>query len=605
MNVKNLILRLMACLLILFWTASSMAQGFRIQRFDSQMQLTKDGVLHVTEKIQVIFSEPKRGIFRTIPVDYPAPNGTIRSIRVTNIGVQNGLDGSRKKKVSREWRNLNIRIGDPDVYMPVGTPITYTINYSVSRMLNQHQRNGDWEPWTELYWNIFGSQWPTAIESGSFQLTFPAVPEDRQLRANVIIGQVGTQGGIQLEKRGASHGLRLDSNSLTMTLPGPINPGEEATIIVGLPQDLVSKQPAFDQFLENVEPYGGLLIAAPLLIVGFITWLLIGRDPWAGRVKVAFDPPDKLSPAHFGALIDESLDPRDIAAAIVGLAVKGCLTINPVEAGGRKTATLHLTGKLKSGKTLSEFEAKLLQDIGDGGNNVDELDLRANVAPQVPAYRSDIYSSLVALGYYPASPAGVREVTAVGGSVLSFFSFIAFFGLGLQSAQWWSIGLGILLCFVFVKVFAKIMPSATRKGSAAKAHARGFAEFLSKREHYMNWFAEKMAPQAMFEEYLPYAVALGIEARWVKSFEGVLTEPIEWYQGGYDNLHDFGRGIGFVSNNLAATAGVPPRATSDGSGSGGGGGGSAWGGGSGFSGGSSGGGGYSGGGFGGGGGGSW
>jgi uncharacterized membrane protein YgcG len=35
----------------------------------------------------------------------------------------------------------------------------------------------------------------------------------------------------------------------------------------------------------------------------------------------------------------------------------------------------------------------------------------------------------------------------------------------------------------------------------------------------------------LFEKYLPYAMALGVEGRWSRAFEGICKEPPEWYVG--------------------------------------------------------------------------
>lgn len=48
-------------------------------------------------------------------------------------------------------------------------------------------------------------------------------------------------------------------------------------------------------------------------------------------VAVGFRPPDDLRPAHLGLLVDESVDPVDVSATVVDLAVRGHLTIEEVE----------------------------------------------------------------------------------------------------------------------------------------------------------------------------------------------------------------------------------------------------------------------------------
>jgi hypothetical protein len=37
----------------------------------------------------------------------------------------------------------------------------------------------------------------------------------------------------------------------------------------------------------------------------------------------------------------------------------------------------------------------------------------------------------------------------------------------------------------------------------------------------------------LFEKYLPYAMALGVEGKWTDSFVGVTVPPPQWYQRKY------------------------------------------------------------------------
>ena len=97
----------------------------------------------------------------------------------------------------------------------------------------------------------------------------------------------------------------------------------------------------------------------------------------------------------------------------------------------------------------------------------------------------------------------------------------------------------------------------------------------------------------MFEKFLPFAMALWVEQKWARAFEGICQKPPDWYHG--SSLPDFRPRLfvdqlGGMSRSAAAVMASQPR-SAGGSGFGG------WGGG-GF-----GGGGFSGGGFGGGGGG--
>ena len=41
----------------------------------------------------------------------------------------------------------------------------------------------------------------------------------------------------------------------------------------------------------------------------------------------------------------------------------------------------------------------------------------------------------------------------------------------------------------------------------------------------------------MFERYLPYAMALGVEKKWARAFKDIYIEPPTWYAG--SNMHAF------------------------------------------------------------------
>src|SRR4029078_11061788 len=77
----------------------------------------------------------------------------------------------------------------------------------------------------------------------------------------------------------------------------------------------------------------------------------------------------------------------------------------------------------------------------------------------------------------------------------------------------------------------------------------------------------------MFEKYLPYAMALGVEDNWAKAFDGIYTQPPSWYSGrggvGTFRPSAFTHNLGVMSAAAASTMASAPR-SSGGSGFGGG-----------------------------------
>jgi uncharacterized membrane protein len=98
-----------------------------------------------------------------------------------------------------------------------------------------------------------------------------------------------------------------------------------------------------------------------------------------------------------------------------------------------------------------------------------------------------------------------------------------------------------------------------------------------------------MGDRNLFSKFLPYAIALDVEDKWAKAFEGIIQEPPQWYasHGGFRTFspYQFTRSLNSATASMASAMYSAPRSSGTSSGGGGGG--------------------FSGGGFGGGGGGSW
>jgi uncharacterized membrane protein len=76
-------------------------------------------------------------------------------------------------------------------------------------------------------------------------------------------------------------------------------------------------------------------------------------------------------------------------------------------------------------------------------------------------------------------------------------------------------------------------------------------------------------PPDTFEKFLPYAMALGVEAHWAKAFSGIIQNPPTWYTGpSYTtfNTMSFGHDISTMSTAAHEAFITAPRASSSGSG---------------------------------------
>lgn len=592
------------CLLVglLLLPAWLLAQPYGIDRYDVTIDLRADGSMKVTEQIAVTFNMPRRGIFRFIPISYETGRGTGRALYLSRIDVTDENGNAMTTLIERDGRNARIRIGDEDIVFPGGTKKTYRISYEAFGMINWFTENPDWDkPTAELYWNVTGDQWDTSIGEASCKVRFPRIDLDKGLRARAFVGAYGSglnqtlfEPASDVTDPNTSTVMSLSNGEFSVTRTAPLRPYEGLTIVLSLPEEAIARPSTLQAIGMFLRPNLGFAI--PFLVLPFmiVMWFLFGRDPHGGPMVVQFEPPEGLSGPEVGAMVDERVDQRDLSAGFISLATKGYLKIYPSESGlfiKRRTAELEVTGKPK-GPDLTSFEANLLARLASAGTGrITENDLRTDVAPHVSALRSTLYQQLVARGYYLKSPETVRTlwmVLGIAGCVgLAILSTLAS-PVPSPAAAW----VGGISGSILVILFARGMPKRTPHGSRVRRQVEGFEEFIQRaRGDELEFQSKKQPDMALFEEYLPHAIAFGLTVEWARAFEGILRAMPSWYvvpDGTPYNYRFFSSDLNSINSQIGSAASTPPRSSG------------ASGGGSGFSGG-----GFSGGGFGGGGGGSW
>jgi hypothetical protein len=467
-------------------------------------------------------------------------------------------------------------------------------------MLNWYEEAGTWEKQAELYWNVNGDQWDTSSTKIAFAVSFPDPPK-AGARARVFFGPYGSYDSDTFDRQvidapGPKTGtvVTFSETALQVRRTAPTDAYSGMTFALSLPAGTIDRPTFLKQALWLVRPNLGFTVPLwALLGMGFF-WARFGRDPKGGAIAVQFDPPDGLSGPEAGAMLDEHVHQRDVVAGIFSLAVKGFLTMTPTEEGlifKKRGATLRLT-EGGDPRALTPFETKLLSLLKKCGTDIDTTDMRTHVAPSLGDLHNKLYDSLVDHGYYSKAPNTVRGAWSVGGIVavglLGFlFVWSSPFGNVMPSI------VGGIVGAIIVLIFARSMPRRTAAGAKARDQVLGFHEFIQRaRGQEFEWMSKKQPDMALFETFLPHAVAFGLVQEWAGAFEGYLKEMPNWYNappGTTFRPMYFASDIGDISNGFAAAAATPPRSSGASGGS------------SGFSSG----GGFSGGGFGGGGGGSW
>ena len=136
------------------------------------------------------------------------------------------------------------------------------------------------------------------------------------------------------------------------------------------------------------------------------------------------------------------------------------------------------------------------------------------------------------LGFFKEGPDDVRSRwTGIGiASLVGFILLLVVVANVLGDGIWgvWPLAIVAVILSVALIVIAKFMPSRTEKGADSTEKWRAFQRYLEDIQKYESVTAHV----DMFEKFLPYAIALGVDRQWVSTFAKAGTPTPEWYGPG-------------------------------------------------------------------------
>lgn len=555
-----------------------------IDLMEVDIRVSNPATLDITETIHMNFGSAKRrGIFRNIPYKYKrGVAGLVDSftvdVRIDSVTDENGK--AWQYKTSRAGGVLNLRIGDPDVFL-TGRQ-TYVIKYTARRAINFHDGPTGNEP--EIYWNATGNEWLFPISRADVTLQLPPGVTPADTKAQAFFGPEGSTNRIQPQPQ---------DDTWTFTARD-IRQGDGLTIGVRLPAGSVEQATLLTRlrwFLLDWWPV--ILFPAISLASMYALWLSKGRDEGGGQaIPVEWNPPSNLSPAEVGTIVDEVCHTQDVIATIIDLAARGFLRIERHHTDkllGLSKRDYQLTRLKRPDATLLPHEKDMMDGLFDGRKSVKISKLKGKFHATIRGIQNDIYKELAEREIFNGNPSTIRGSWAASGVAIIVAGIVLTFMLSNFGVA--SFGAGVALAGVPVIIIGLFMPAKTLKGSTLLREIRGFRRFLMMVEKDRLKNAVDQDP-TIFGRLLPYAMVLGVEDEWAGQFDDLLTQPPEWFRD--DTGQAFSAGL-FMSQlgDSTSTMGTALSAVPASKGAGGGS--------SSFSSG----GGFSGGGFGGGGGGSW
>ncbi len=607
MRLRNVLL-----IALLVLTALPVWAGERVLDFAATVRIQHDGSLQVTETITVEAKgeQIKRGIVREFPTRYTDDNGRTVRVGFTLHAVQR--DGRPEPHHTADQDNgIAIYAGQKEVLLQPGRYV-YTFEYTTTGQL------GRFADHDELYWNVNGNGWRLPLDRVRCEVYLPE-------------GAVANEGWAYEGYQGSTEQRRIDGGDTTIRFESsrPYAPGEGLTIAVGWPKGFLAEPSATNRALAWLTSRGSLIPAAigGAVLLGYylLAWLKVGRDPARGLIIPRFAPPKGFSPAMVRMLWRMRFDGAAFTAGIVNLAVQGGLKITD---NGDPSLDLAATAPA----TLSAGERAAWNELRKGGTSIalknsnhqvlnrarqamkDRLsrELASTyfltnsgwVAPGVVitlmavaamAWAADqppvvLFMSVWLTGWTFGCVTLVRQAAGawkvrgimgkVGAVMLSLFAlpFLAgeLAGLGFLFSQTGFAAGTLFLGMVGANaLFYELLKAPTRIGRTVLDEIEGFRLYLSVAEKdRLNLIHPPDETPELFERFLPYAMALGVENEWGARFAGLLSRSgyaPQWYSGRHWNRLHPGGFAASLGSGMQSTISSASRAPGSSSGMGGGG----------------------------------
>ncbi|MCF6226940.1 MAG: DUF2207 domain-containing protein [Xanthomonadales bacterium] len=558
--------------LLSFFFIASVAAEERIHEYLVDISIHKDGSMLVTETIDVNIEgvNIRHGIYRDFPVHYKDKKGLKYKVDFEIISTQ--LDGAAvANKLSDKQNHKRLYLGSKSTLAPTGRH-TYSISYRTNYQL------GFFAEHDELYWNAIGPDWVFPIDRARVRVMLPQQVAAASIKTEFYTGSYGA-------KEQAAKSGSLNGGAWFETSKG-LPPNNGFTIVMSFPKGIIAEPTQMQKFERMLRDNAAILSAFAgllALLVWFIwIWNKIGRDPRPGTIIPRFKAPPGLSPAAVRYVKNMGFDDKAMSAAIISLAIKGHLRIHNPE---KKEYSLEKIDRGDPGvrlRALSRGEQALLDALFADGVHSLELDQKqykilgqAKLA-LATALKQEYHNKLFK----------TNSAYILPGVGIVLLTVIAMVILGPPPP--WVIIPFVIMSLVTVTLFAFLLRAPTYSGRKALDEIEGLKMYLetAESERLNRMKSPELTPQ-VFETFLPFAFALGVQNDWSDIFKNKLTQALTdssgqankykpaWYSG--YQVSNLGQ-LGFLANmgdtlgsqlSTAVTRSSSPPGSSSGSGGGG------------------------------------
>ncbi len=572
---KILLILLVAALVLVCVPVTALAdEAYVITDYDVYIKVSENNVLDVVERLTLDFSFERHGFYydlQTSGTGYRDINGESVATQYDQYVYDFNVQGA-PFELSRSGDFLTAKIGDADTL--VSGKQEYVISYKCA------VGDDGFDEFDDFYRNIINCSDGDTIQNASFIIELPEDFEESKAHVSLAGYGFADSSDVVWEK---------DGNTLKGHATRPMTGGDIMTVRIELPEGYFVNETILEPW-----DYAIYIISGLLVLISLMLWLAYGRDSKIFPT-VEFYPPDGMTSAEAGYVIDGCVDDKDVVSLILYWADKGYLRIDEKDKNEFELVKLKELEKAKS------YEKTMFNRLFDNGDAVAISSLKYSFYTTMSATKAGVIDHFEStserqlftrqskrarafMGLVTMLPIAIELfrytynytydliAALIATVVVSLLISIPVFMLVKVAEKWRStksssrtaklivavvllgvalLGYTVVTPLVFfvrswtviavsagatliMLLLTLIMKKRTKMGGEWLAKLIGFKHFIDKAEKDRILMLVEQNP-SYFYNVLPYAYVLGVTDKWAKNFEGIGIEPPSWYNGYYNS----------------------------------------------------------------------
>lgn len=493
--------------LIIYLSFINIYSGFNseyIKSFVSDISINLDGTINITETITVmsVGSDIRYGIYREFPTRYKDRYGNFYNtgFKLISTLIDNKII---EPEIKSTYSGYKIIIKNPEL-LSYGLH-TFVIKYITSRQLGFFHNSQ--ENFVEFYFNITGNSWKFPIFYACANITLPKNLPLNLVNVYAYTGKVN----------GKDYSFNIN-NLIKIETTKPIDIGSGFTVAINWPHGYILeptlKEKAEKFSADNILTI--LLLLCIILLVMLLIYFYIKKiiDSKKYTVIPLYNLPANLTPAVVRFISEQYLDNIAIAANVVYLAVHGFLTID------------YKKYFLSSSYILTKLDKNPKQDLSGNLKYILDSVFSKASAVSLPFSRSigqvlvqsvEMSLKLNFSSYFNNTP---KNIITLGTIICTIFAFIVAEFNRFNMIASLVFALLLFWSFIWFIIFSSALKNWTDEGLKLKAQIDGFKMFLNATQEEFLKIVGSTPEQnpELYEKYLPYAMALGVEKNWNAKF---------------------------------------------------------------------------------------